>query len=1198
MAITKINTPELFDLGTTNSSLRLPSGDTASRPTNPNTGEWRYNTDDNYVEYWDGSAWFQIDYEAAAPTCTTNTINYPTAITAYYKMEDATDQTGNYNGTATNVNFNVAGKFGNAGEFNGSSSYIDTNTTFTPDLMSFSAWVKTSTISPSTAKQIISNRGDAGTNYLGIDVGITPNGNIYSRFDNGGSRGSTNSDTVPIPLNTWTHIAFTIDMSNSIQKVYKNGVFVYQETTSGSIASGNDFYIGRYFSGADYWEGSIDQVRIFPSVLTSDQVTQLYNEIQCAPTIIPTNNFNVNTYAGNGSTQKIDAKFNEAANFNGSSSAISLPSDINTSYVTPNGQFSSSNWVNFNTVGTSIQQIVNFNTTANIEIALNGVSQGAGKIVLSLWDGSYVHLISTTTVVTNTWYHIVVTHNNGSWSLYINGSLEDTDTKTIVQPTSPIVLGKRQNNTQYLNGKLDQVRIYNTALTGLQVTDLYTNETDATAQLLNFPVGAGCIAAYKLDSNADDISGLYSGTPTDIGYTGMEFTPDFVWIKNRTTAASHLVQDSVRGAGQNFNIYPDFTGYEGEYGTYGFISSFNSNGFSVDASTNAYHTNRSGDNYVAWNWKAGGAPTATNSAGAGNVPTAGSVKINGADSTTALAGTIAATSISANTEAGFSVVEYVGTGATASVGHELSAKPELVFIKKTSTTGSWVTFSDATGVFSFSFLNTTNAFTDYSSSMSWNSSVLNLNNGGDQNGSGATHIAYFFHSVDGFSKIGSYVGTGAAGNSVVTGFEPAFVMVKRSSAASNWSMFDNKRSPINPRDNWLAANQAAAEQDLSAFDTIDFTSNGFILQDAGTLAGDTNFNVNGSTYIFMAFAADPAPEPVLANSFNVVTYTGDNTAKTVSVGFTPDFVWIKNRNNSANSTHEHSLFDSLRTTGYRVRSNSTGAENDYSSHMSGFTSGGFNLTTSGALNDSAGTYVAWCWKASNDSTINQEGSITSIVSANPAAGFSVVKYTGNGGSSAKTVGHGLSEIPEIIINKDFTSNSYDWAVYTSATGNTKKLALNQSNAEATSGIWNDTSPTNSVFSVRYDQTNATGNDFIAYCFHSVDGYQKVGSYSGTGVAGKRVYTTDDGTSTGNGGFRPRFMIIKRVDNGTGGWVMIDSTRSNTGNPINDLLNADSSGAESVNNANNGVDFNDDGFTLQGTSNGTNGNNTYIYLAIA
>jgi hypothetical protein len=178
----------------------------------------------------------------------------------------------------------LSSNFEQAAVFNGSSSYIDTNTTFTPDLMSFSAWVKTNTISPSTAKQIISNRGGSGTNYLGIDVGITPNGNIYSRFDNGGSRGSTNSDTVSIPLNTWTHIAFTIDMSNSIQKVYKNGVFVYQETTSGSIASGNDFYIGKYFSGADYWEGSIDQVRIYSSALDSTDVEKLYKESADVPT--------------------------------------------------------------------------------------------------------------------------------------------------------------------------------------------------------------------------------------------------------------------------------------------------------------------------------------------------------------------------------------------------------------------------------------------------------------------------------------------------------------------------------------------------------------------------------------------------------------------------------------------------------------------------------------------------------------------------------------------------------------------------------------------------------------------------------------------------------------------------------------------------------------------------------------------------
>ena len=230
-------------------------------------------------------------------SATSSTLDYPasTGAQALYELEgDANDTGGTYNGTATDVAWvplydgtptamtyaapSVSAPFLKAAVFNGSSSYIDTNTTFTPDLMSFSAWVKTNTISPATAKQIISNRGGAGTNYLGIDVGITPNGNIYNRFDNGGSRGDSNSDTVPIPLNTWTHLAFTIDMSNSIQKVYKNGVFVYQETTSGSIASGNDFYIGRYFSGADYWEGSIDQVRIFNKALDAGEILQLYNE--------------------------------------------------------------------------------------------------------------------------------------------------------------------------------------------------------------------------------------------------------------------------------------------------------------------------------------------------------------------------------------------------------------------------------------------------------------------------------------------------------------------------------------------------------------------------------------------------------------------------------------------------------------------------------------------------------------------------------------------------------------------------------------------------------------------------------------------------------------------------------------------------------------------------------------------------------
>ena len=310
MAITKINTPELFDLGTTNSSLRLPSGDTASRPSNPNTGEWRYNTDDNYVEYWDGSAWFQIDYESTVVPCTTNTINYPTAVTAYYKMEDATDQTGNYNGTATNVNFNVAGKFGNAGEFNGSSSYINLNSAVLPSsVFSVSFWVNVNSLvnewiftqyTPSVTGRFVFN--------------ITSTGGFQINVSSTNSLASTNIPAITI--GNWHHVVVVKDGSNG-WTLYADGQPHSTWTNTESIITNQNTILGGDDSvTSNNLDGKLDQVRIFPSALTSGQVTQLYNEVQCAPTIVPSEHFNVNTYVGNGATQVIDAKFNEAAVFN------------------------------------------------------------------------------------------------------------------------------------------------------------------------------------------------------------------------------------------------------------------------------------------------------------------------------------------------------------------------------------------------------------------------------------------------------------------------------------------------------------------------------------------------------------------------------------------------------------------------------------------------------------------------------------------------------------------------------------------------------------------------------------------------------------------------------------------------------------------------------------------------------------------
>ena len=602
MAITKINTPELFDLGTTNSSLRLPSGDTASRPTNPNTGEWRYNTDDNYVEYWDGSEWFQIDYETAAPTCTTNTINYPTAVTAYYKMEDATDQTGSYDGTPINVNFNVAGKFGNAGEFNGSSSSISLPTSIKPadSIMSISLWASNNSTARKSIFFLEYNNAPA---FLALENNLYTDSTALGVYYNNAIAITAPNETLPTD-GSWHHLVVTASATEV--KLYKNGSQI-GSTASITVNTNalTEAHIGvRHYNNDLYWDGKIDQVRIFPSVLTAAQVTQLYNEVQCAPTIVPTNNFNVNTYVGTGATQVIDAKFNEAANFNGSnSSKIDLPSNFNLA----NNSFTiSAWWGNTKSSGNSYGITSSGSGTSchtNLHIGRRG-SNGKFSFAFFCTD-----LDSSTSISTDgTWQHWVCTYDasTNSRKIYLNGIEDASDTASNDYiGTANLQLGGGTNwgtGNEY-RGSLDQVRIFNTALTGPQVTDLYNNETDATAQLLNFPVGAGCIAAYKLDGNADDISGLYSGTPTDVGYTGMEFAPDLVWIKSRGSVRNHMLATSVQ---QQYN-YISSNLINAEATSSARITSLDSNGFTIGSSANV---NSNNVDYVAWNWKAGGAAVA------------------------------------------------------------------------------------------------------------------------------------------------------------------------------------------------------------------------------------------------------------------------------------------------------------------------------------------------------------------------------------------------------------------------------------------------------------------------------------------------------------------------------------------------------------------------------------------------------------
>ena len=326
--------------------------------------------------------------------------------------------------------------------------------------------------------------------------------------------------------------------------------------------------------------------------------------------------------------------------------------------------------------------------------------------------------------------------------------------------------------------------------------------------------------------------------------------------------------------------------------------------------------------------------------------------------------------------------------------------------------------------------------------------------------------------------------------------------------------------------------------------------------------------------------------------FNTVLYTSNNgsSPRTISgVGFQPDFVWVKNRDDA---NYNHVLNDSVRGLNKILSSDTTGAElaaNHAGGYISSANSDGFVVTagSSNLSNYDTGTnkQVVWNWLASNSTASNEDGSITSTVSANTTSGFSIVSYTGNGTSGA-TVGHGLSSSLGMLIVKS-RSEARNWSVFHQSNGGTKNLSLDTTDAvEVNAARWNNTAPTSSVFTLgNSTPVNNNGITYVAYCFAEKKGYSKFGSYTGNGNAsGPYIYT----------GHKPAAIIIKRTDVAKN-WYINDNLREgyNNDNPYisPNLSVAETGGTE--------IDILSNGFRITASGTGHNqSGGTYIYASIA
>ena len=397
---------------------------------------------------------------------------------------------------------------------------------------------------------------------------------------------------------------------------------------------------------------------------------------------------------------------------------------------------------------------------------------------------------------------------------------------------------------------------------------------------------------------------------------------------------------------------------------------------------------------------------------------------------------------------------------------------------------------------------------------------------------------------------------------------------------------------------WMASGSPSTGANPSQTFTANQQMSPAVASGTGTIVYAINCGQQPFTYTpptgFNALNTYNLPTPTIANGAQYMaasTWTGNGTSQTINNGtnntigatFQPDFIWIKDRSTASS----HALTNSIVGTSLYLISNTTGAELTDTTSVTAINSTGFVLgagTATFYTNRNGDAFIGWQWKANGAGVSNTNGSITSTVSANTTAGFSVVSYTGNTTSGA-TVGHSLGVAPSMIIIKSRTNGTDGWIIYHVSVGNTKALFFDTSTGTTQAAYWNNTSPSSTVFTLGFGTgaNNTTPN--IAYCWAAVPGYSAFGSYTGNGSTdGPFVYAN----------MRPRYVLIKRTDS-TGDWYIWDTSR-NTYNVVGEELLADTSGAG---NTATDLDILSNGFKIRTTTAAINASGgTFVYAAFA
>jgi len=766
-----------------------------------------------------------ISGDTACTTDTADKFGDSSGIALYTLDYDASDESGNYDGTPSNVTFGVDGQINYGASFNGTDSYIELPSTIEDSIRTNAEFTVSCWIKPTASQNghIVHLFNDT---YLFISY--NSNNTISARVYTSSSVVKEVVSSSTYSLNQWHHIVFTGNSTDGIELYVNNSsvgtdtwdgtFFTYTNATFKHNMLGNN----RKSSGGNAYAGLIDQVRIFNKALSSNEVSTLNGETACVYT---STTDTVNYQGTNLAYYKLDntakdetgsydgtsynlrytfGRFGQCADFNGltSSSGTYISVPHNTSF----------SWKNNKTLSLWFKLDSYLSGSRGLAAKGNGGSGPYGwylykngpdnKIGFTYYDSAVnaVTLVTNNAVDLNTWYHLCITTNGTTDKLYLNGVEEDSASSIVgIDVNTPLVIGRFYSNfTDYnIDGQIDQFRFYESTLDATAVANLYNEKQEAEP---NFNVA------------------LYTGSGTADRYvSNVGFQPDLVWIKQRSTPnTSNFLFDVTRGQSNWISSDLNFQQYSASG-----VTSFEANGF--DLGTNG-SMNGASKTYVAWCWKGGG------------------------DAVSNTVGT-ASTQVSAS-DKGFSIVKWTSDGTTQTMGHGLNidgtaTTPELIITKATNVSRSWYVWVD--GFTTGEFLSLNSSAAKSSVSNIWGSLPTStvFSYDGSQINNTDQVVAYCFASVTGYQKIGSYEGNGTTKN-VDLGFDPDWIMIKNADTASTaWNIVDTRRDTDTTLNLFLQANTSVAESNTTICSLI---SNGF------SVTGTSTFNnSSGDTFIYMAF---------------------------------------------------------------------------------------------------------------------------------------------------------------------------------------------------------------------------------------------------------------------------------------------------------------------------------------------------------